>query len=547
MADTGRRTPDSHSATAPGSSRRSFLRSVGVTGGAGALFATMGALGLAPTARAAAAPRFTAPARSDFTLTGRAAAKVVVLGGGIAGLTTAYELGKAGYDCTVLEARDFAGGRNTTIRGGSRITDLDGHTQTAAFSDGQYMNAGPARLAQWMVTLDYCRELGVPVEVFTNTNGSAYIYNEGAGMTAPQRYRTAKADVYGYVSELLAKATDQGALDKQLTADDKERLLAFLEDFGDLGAKADGYPYTGSARRGYSTDPGAAGTPGTVLGDVPTASEVFASQVGRTFTFEFEYDQAMLMFQPVGGMDRIPAAFVRAIGAHKVRTGCAVTSVSTTGSGVTVTYTAGGRERALTADFAVAALPPHLMARIPHNLGPDVQTALKAVTPSNAGKIGLEYRSRWWESADRIYGGITETDMDLDHIWYPSHGYHDRRGLLIGYYNTGAHANAYAALTPAERQARALAQGMKIHGAKYRDEFAAGFSIAWSRTPHLEGAWHSMQGGGPDAAVYAPLNRPAGRVYFAGDYLSYMDAWQHGAICSARKAVTALHQRVLSS
>jgi hypothetical protein len=121
--------------------RRSFLRSVGVTGGAGALFATMGALGLAPTA-AQAVPAFRAPRPSDFSLTGRKPRKVVILGGGIAGLTTAYELGKAGYDCTILEARGRTGGRNFTVRGGTEQTDLDGHTQKATFSDGIYMNAG---------------------------------------------------------------------------------------------------------------------------------------------------------------------------------------------------------------------------------------------------------------------------------------------------------------------------------------------------------------------------------------------------------------------
>jgi monoamine oxidase len=144
------------------------------------MFATMGALGLAPTAAYAAekdAP-FRAPRRSDFTLQGRTGrpAKVVIIGGGIAGLTSAYELGKAGYDCTVLEARDRVGGRNLTVRGGDRLTDINGVSQTARFSKGQYMNAGPARLAQWMVTLDYCRELGVPIEVFTNTNAGALIY-----------------------------------------------------------------------------------------------------------------------------------------------------------------------------------------------------------------------------------------------------------------------------------------------------------------------------------------------------------------------------------
>ncbi|MGX6603528.1 hypothetical protein ACWKSP_15500 [Micromonosporaceae bacterium Da 78-11] len=144
---------------------------------------------------------------------------------------------------------------------------------TRRFSRGEYLNAGPARLAQWMVTLDYCRELGVPIEVFTNANADAYIFHSSMPDGQPMRYRTAKADTFGYVSELLAKATDQGALDAELTADDKERLIEFLGEFGDLG---DGHEYTGSSRRGFTTWPGEAGVPGEVLGGVPAASAVFA-------------------------------------------------------------------------------------------------------------------------------------------------------------------------------------------------------------------------------------------------------------------------------
>lgn len=511
------------------------------------MFATMGALGLAPTAAYAAEKEtpFQPPRRSDFTLQGRTGkpAKVVVIGAGIAGLTSAYELGKAGYDCTVLEARDRVGGRNLTVRGGDTLTDVNGVRQTAGFSKGQYMNAGPARLAQWMVTLDYCRELGVPIEVFTNSNAGALIYNPGAGMKAPVQYRTAKADVYGYVSELLAKATNAGALDAELTADDRERLLAFLKGYGSLGAD---YTYTGTEHRGFSVDPGASGTPGNELGDVPSLSEVFASNVGRYFSFEFGYDQAMLMFQPVGGMDRIPAAFARAIGEKRIRTGAPVTDIKNTGDGVVVTYTQHGRTRTIEADYCIATLAPHILAKTAHNLGSAVQTALLAVRPSHASKIGLEYRSRWWERDFRIFGGITETDLDLDHIWYPSYGHLGDRGVIIGYYNTGAHSEAYSALTPAGRLERAVAQGVRIHGEKYRTELAASFSHQWKLAPYLEGAWHSMPGG-PDAPAYAPLNRAQGNVYFAGDYLSYLDAWQHGAITSARKVVTELHQRVLAS
>lgn len=532
-----------NSSVATGASRRSFLRQVGITGGAGAMFATMGALGLAPTAQAAQRePAFHAPSKGDFTLTGKGAAKVVVVGGGIAGLAAAYELGKAGYDCTVLEARSRTGGRNFTVRNGDSTTDLYGNTQTARFSEGQYMNCGPGRIPQWMVTLDYCRELGVPIEVFTNVNANAYIFNEKAGMKAPVRYRTAKADVYGYVAELLSKATDKGALDRQITAEDQERLLEFLKDFGDIGDTLD---YTGSPRRGYRIDPAAAGTPGEEIGSVPSASEVFASGVGRYFAFEFEYDQAMLMFQPVGGMDRIPAALTRAIGERRIRTGAAVSKITDTAHGVTVTYTQGGRTHTVEADYCIAALPPNILAKTAHNLGPAVQSALEACKPSSAGKIGLEYKSRWWETDHQIYGGITETDMDLSHIWYPSYGHQGRRGTIIGYYNTGSNADAYAALTPREREARAIAQGVKIHGDKYRTELATSFSHHWRQTPYLEASWHSLSGG-PDAPAFAPLNQAAGRVYFAGDYLSYADAWQHGAFTSARKAVTALHARVLA-
>jgi monoamine oxidase len=524
--------------------RRDFLRSVGATAGAGALFATMGALDLAPTAAAAAREAaYQAPRTGDFTLTGRAAADVVVLGGGIAGLTAAYELGKAGYRCTVLEARDRAGGRNFTVRGGDTTTDLYGNKQTARFSDGQYMNAGPARIAQWMITLDYCRELGVPIEVFTNANADTYLYNESAGMTQPMRYRMAKADTLGYVSELLAKATDSGALDKELTAEDRERLVDFLKDYGDLGDQLD---YTGSPRRGYSVNPAAAGTPGEVYGNVPSASEVFATGVGRYFAFEFEYDQAMLMFQPVGGMDRIPHALAGAIGPRNIRTGCAVTQVTDKAGGVTVTYTQHGRTRTIDADYCVAAMPPNILARVPHNLGTGVQSALEAITPSSAAKIGLEYSSRWWETDHRIYGGITETDLDVSHIWHPSAGFHSERGVIIGYYNTGARADSYAQLTPAERERRAVAAGVKIYGEKYRSELVTSFSHHWRQFPYQEAAWHGTPGG-PDAPRYQPLNEPTGHVYFAGDWLTYMDAWQHGAFASARKAVTALHQRVLSA
>src|SRR3954453_9229467 len=112
-------------------------------------------------------------------------------------------------------------------------TDLSGAHQTSRFADDVYMNAGPARIPQHHTTLDYCRELGVPIEVFINSNPAAFLFQEqGEGAHGPLtgrpvRRRAVKADYAGYVAELLAKCTKQGALDAALTTDDRAALVEY--------------------------------------------------------------------------------------------------------------------------------------------------------------------------------------------------------------------------------------------------------------------------------------------------------------------------------
>ena len=73
-----------------------------------------------------------------------------------------------------------------------------------------------------------------------------------------------------------------------------------------------------------------------------------------------------------------------------------------------------GRTHRERADFCVAAMPPHLLARLRHNLGTPVQLALTRPHPLAVGKMGLEYGRRWWEEDERIFGGITTTDLDVE-------------------------------------------------------------------------------------------------------------------------------------
>ena len=119
--------------------RRALLEEIGRVGGLGAAYMAMETLGLAmPTP--AGAENFRLPRASGNDRS------VVILGAGIAGLVSAYELQRAGYRVTVLEARDRVAGRVWTIRGGDRIVQTGRPDQQATFDPGLYFNAGAARI-----------------------------------------------------------------------------------------------------------------------------------------------------------------------------------------------------------------------------------------------------------------------------------------------------------------------------------------------------------------------------------------------------------------
>jgi monoamine oxidase len=524
--------------------RRAFLTALGAAGGAGAVLAAMEVLELVAPAAEYRVP-FDPPRTSDFTLRGRVNnTRVLVLGAGIAGLTAAYELEKAGYRCEIIEARTRPGGRVWTVRRGTSETDLDGVTQTARFSDGLYMNAGAARIPQHHTTLDYCRELGVPIEPFANVNADAYVYASSdrgaAGRLAdtPVRRRAAKADLTGGINELFVRAIRQGALDEELSAADAAALVDLLRALGALGRHD---RYVGRGHRGYERPPGAGTQAGSSAGKHPLG-DLLAARFGHFFPFEATWDQAMMMFQPVGGMDRIPHALADRI-RGRIRYGAEVQGITTTESGVTAIVAEGGTTTEVSADYCVCTIPPSVLRWIPHNIAEPVATDIASLQVMPAGKLGLEFRRRFWEEDERIFGGITDTNTEIGTVWYPSSDYLTKRGIVIGAYNFADDSRAWNRLTPRQRTDRALDIGHAIHGSAYRDEFVTSFSAQWGRIRYSEGAfvvWPDRHG------AYLRLLAPQGRLYFAGDHLSQVTAWQHGAFESARLVVQLLHRRVLN-
>src|ERR1700732_5586259 len=105
-------------------SRRDLLRMIGITAGSTAMYQAMSSLGFAAES----------PYRGPIDLQGAPqGASVLVLGAGMAGMTAAYELRNAGYKVQVLEYNARAGGRNWSLRGGDRYTEMGGLTQQCEF------------------------------------------------------------------------------------------------------------------------------------------------------------------------------------------------------------------------------------------------------------------------------------------------------------------------------------------------------------------------------------------------------------------------------
>jgi len=506
-------------------SRREVLLRVGQVGGAGAALAAMQMLGLSmPTAASAA--DFALPVSSGG---GRS---VVVLGAGIAGLVAAYELQQAGYKVTVLEARDRVGGRAWTIRGNDRIVQNDRPLQQAAFSDGMYFNAGPARIPSWHhAILGYARRFNVPLETFINSHHAGGW--EFGGKV--HRGRQMVNDLHGRIGELLAKAIDTNALNAAMPKDELDAFRQFLGFYASLDAKG---VYRGSSSSGFAAWPGGYDQAPKPL-DPLTLKEILPDR-GAAFPQFFEniIDMQPTMLQPVGGMDRIAHGIYEQV-KPSVRMSEPVAAIRREGNGVRIEHRSGMTR----ADYAVVTLPAHLLARIPSDFSPAKKAALNKVNYLKSAKVAFE-APRFWETDDNIFGGLAWTDRANENVIYPSSGFGSRKGVLVAAYVAGwtnqDNPQKFAAYSDEQRLRVSRESIEALHPGRSK-LLSKGVSVGWGLVPFSEGVgaiWGGgLAGNAQRGEQYAELLKPEGPIVFAGEHLSYQGLWQEGAALSAHEAL----------
>ena len=521
-------------------SRRQLFSLIGTVAGSAVMYEAMNSLAYGAESGFTGTPNLTGAPQG---------ATVLILGAGWAGMVSAYELQKAGYKVKILEYQDRPGGRNWSLYGGDTYTELGGFTQHVQFDKGNYLNPGPWRIPyHHQGVLTYAKMLGVQLEPFIQINFNAYVHSTKAFGGKPQRFRHLQADYNGYVAELLSKSTRQNALDGAVTKEDQEILLQALRNWGALDAD---YKYVrgdaSSNRRGYDQDPGggltSVPTPSTPIGLQDLLKSGMWRQVGVN-----GYETQHSIFQPVGGMGMLGKAFGAKL-KDVIQYNSKVIDIKQDAKGVTVSYVdtkKGGAPMTASADWLVCAIPVSILSQIPITCGPKLKAAINNLSYSSSAKVGLQFKRRFWEEDEQIYGGITYTDQPNGTIGYPATGYFSPgKAVMLGAYTFGPGAVHYTSMAPEDRIKKTLEYVSNVHPQAMK-EYDCGAAVAWHRVPWTlgcAGAWTEEL----RAQYYDDMCAIDGRIVLAGEHCSRIPAWQEGAVLSALDAIRRLHQKAVAA
>jgi len=480
-----------------GIDRRRFLRNAGV------LAVSAGAFGrLSPAARAAGAP------------------KIVVVGGGLAGLTCAYRLQQAGYTAELHEASNRVGGRCWTIRDAFRQGQVAEH-------GGELIDTGHRELRRLVRELDL--ELVDLLDAEAPGTDESY-YFDGA----PYTHEQATADF--------------------------QAVRPKLKD--DL--RAAGYPtlYSSYTQRGWELDhmsvadwieasvPGGLGSRFGQLLDVAYNIEYGAdstrqSSLNLIYLLGYSprsplsiFGESDERFHVVGGNDQVPTKLAALLGSQ-IRTGSVLTAIAQTAAGrLRLTFAEGSATKTVTADKVVLALPFSLLRSVDYSgagFSPVKQTAIRELQMGTNSKLHLQFERRVWEGLGS--NGATFADTGYQNTWDVTRGQGGSAGILVDY--TGGTIGASFGSGTVQSRARQFLDQIEpvLPGLKAAWNGRATLDF-WKSYPWTKGSYSYWQVGQYTKFAGAE-GQQEGNCHFAGEHTSIdFQGYLNGAVESGERAAT---------
>jgi len=488
--------------------RRTFLKTL--LAGASASMIDSGAMAAAAASRAAPAGR----SRSR---------KVVIGGAGITGLCCGYELMKAGFDVTLLEAA----GRY----GGHVFTGSDG------LSDGLYADFGADHITRpgYERLLEYAEEFGIALIPYPNAEGSWLPYKDhDLRMIGGSFYTNRMLADPATLARLGFNGREVRFLSKhpwyELESSYLQPYVDRIKDpYHPFGAGLDDLDKV--AISDLLKREGASPTAVDSLGEEQSSAlyriwRLAAMRHRRIPSSEGE------MFRLKGGNEQLPIAFARRLG-QRVRLAHRITAIRQSHDGVTVSYREyGGEEsKTLDADFFVNCISLTVFRSIPITpaLSPAKQHVVDNLTYTSHPFYVFEAGSKFW-----LEDGLKSINMELDHplissIWEMPSEVKTPRVLLKAYGPGG--------LSPQ----RVLAAFRQVYPGKH-DTIVAALTKDWTQDEFAPSCEMLPFPLGEMHKFWPQILQPEGRIYFAGTYADLLSRGMESCIRSAQRVVREIRK-----
>jgi monoamine oxidase len=436
--------------------------------------------------------------------------QVLVLGAGLAGLAAAYELQKAGYAVTVLEARSRPGGRVLTYRD--------------PFADGLYAEMG----AEYVDATDeydhrYCKELGLKV-MTAKLYDAIFVRGQKLRM-APFKQNKEKLPYAGteggqlfgqearYLQRLLKLMSDPEKLPPEILKLDNLSVVELLLQEGAPEDILALYTYTQA-------------TESTAR---PHEMSALAMVRSHRRSFSEDTDEGRIL----GGNDQLPKALARCL-SGQILYDRPVRRIAHDRDGAEVWFEEGGAIRSLRTPRLVIAIPFKVLRDL--EITPAFSLAkmkcIQTLAYGQVMKIAMQYARRFWDEPGSL-GQRVFTDTMLRRVYHFSIDQPGPRGILMSF-TSGADAEKLGRMPDAERQRLALEETTRIwpEAPRYWEGAAVKY---WNEDPWIRGSY-SFNGVGQARDFLEIARAPEGRVHFAGEHTSVHRASMNGALESGVRA-----------
>jgi len=508
--------------------------------------------------------------------------KVGIIGGGLAGMSAAFELRKLGCDITIFDAQERIGGRV--------------YTYYFDHNKKHYGEFGAARIpVTHETTWHYINLFKLPTIPFIQVNENSFIYLRDVRVRNDPEGRNVQNFIY--------PKYDLTMQEKKLSW---QQLISYGLDNALLYASPEVRREVAEVLNTYSpqilywdfnSNRNMAETLGLSEEAINLISNFIISAGANLFAGFVDYIQEpysvdlSFVYQLEGGNVNLPMAFYKALLSEKsekfygdLSKECLGNVVWKSAHAVNGIYMDSEDGKPILSskslktnnslhekfDYLICAIPFSTLRNIEINpLFSNIKMqAIKEVYYTPAHKSLLFCRKRFWEEGgpkEQIIGGISYTDMPISQILYPSnHVYSDKKALrniekyypyynskfsedgpgVLAIYNFNLDTVRLANMTENERFEEIKREIEKIHGLPRGclDKIVADCkTVNWNSEPWFRGGLCMFT---PEqkrlysyAAAYPEYN---GRVFFAGEHISSKHRWMQGALKTGMEAANSL-------